>query len=162
MINKTVLLRTLYGREIGLPANKVSFRPSAYGIIVAGNQILLAKTKTTGKFFFLGGGLESHETCEDGLRREILEEAGIEVTVGELVHFKQRFFYYDPLETGWNVLMFFYVCKPSTTKIPLDIQQLPGEETIRPEWVSSTDITRETFIDELYDDFILIFNKLHK
>jgi 8-oxo-dGTP pyrophosphatase MutT (NUDIX family) len=156
-----VSLDTLFGSKISLSASEVSFRPSAYAIIVAHNNVLLAKTKSSGKFFFPGVGIESYETCEAALRREILEEAGIEVQVGELVHFKQRFFYYDPLKAGWNVLMFFYVCSPRTTEILPTIQQPQGEETETPEWVSITNVSRETFVDGLYDDFVLILKKLH-
>lgn len=40
-------------------------------------------------YVFPGGGLEENETLEEGVKREVLEEFGIEVEVKEKLYFRQ-------------------------------------------------------------------------
>lgn len=58
-------------------------RKGAYLIPVKDNKIAVVKTPKG--LFFLGGGLENGETDEACIRRECLEEAGVEVTIGEKI-----------------------------------------------------------------------------
>lgn len=59
---------------------------SVAGVILddAGSQVLLVKRRDNGRWEPPGGVLELDETIEDGLRREIREETGVEVEVGPL------------------------------------------------------------------------------
>lgn len=58
-------------------------RKGAYLIPVKDDKIAVAKTPKG--LFFLGGGLENGETDKACIRRECLEEAGVEVTIGEKI-----------------------------------------------------------------------------
>lgn len=58
-------------------------RKGAYLIPVKDNKIAVVKTPKG--LFFLGGGLENSETDKACIRRECLEEAGVEVTIGEKI-----------------------------------------------------------------------------
>lgn len=58
-------------------------RKGAYLIPVKDNKIAVVKTPKG--LFFLGGGIENGETDEACIRRECLEEAGVEVTIGEKI-----------------------------------------------------------------------------
>lgn len=68
-------------------------RPGAYGWIVRDGQILLTywsgKDLSTGgdlgAWTLPGGGMEFGEQCEDTIRREVTEETGYEVAVGQLI-----------------------------------------------------------------------------
>jgi 8-oxo-dGTP diphosphatase len=59
----------------------------AAALLVNDNKILIAQRKSTdklaGKWEFPGGKLEPGETLEECLKREMHEEFGIEVEVGE-------------------------------------------------------------------------------
>ena len=56
-------------------------RKGAYLIPVKDDKIAVVKTPKG--LFFLGGGLENGETDKACIRRECLEESGVEVTIGE-------------------------------------------------------------------------------
>lgn len=58
-------------------------RKGAYLIPVKDNKIAVVKTPKG--LFFLGGGLENGETDKACIRRECLEEAGVEVTIVEKI-----------------------------------------------------------------------------
>lgn len=58
-------------------------RKGAYLIPVKDNKIAVIKTPKG--LFFLGGGIENGETDEACIRRECLEESGVEVTIGEKI-----------------------------------------------------------------------------
>ncbi len=64
-------------------------RKGAYLIPVKDNKIAVVKTPKG--LFFLGGGLENGETDEACIRRECLEESGVEVTIGEKIGSAETF-----------------------------------------------------------------------
>lgn len=64
-------------------------RPAAYGLIFDDQRLLLCRIAksvvgSAGKWTLPGGGLEFGERPEDGLVREVFEETGLHVTVGQL------------------------------------------------------------------------------
>ncbi|MGB4967065.1 MAG: NUDIX hydrolase [Candidatus Saccharimonadales bacterium] len=56
------------------------YRVSVKGIVVDQDGRVLLSKESDGSWEMLGGGLEHGEDAKDGLRREILEETGLEVT----------------------------------------------------------------------------------
>ena len=61
----------------------------AYGIIVKNNNIILIKKARggyTGKLDLPGGGIEHTEVPEETLKREIMEEVGINITKCKLIN----------------------------------------------------------------------------
>ncbi|MBS1959751.1 MAG: NUDIX domain-containing protein [Bdellovibrionales bacterium] len=76
-------------------------RTSAYAILIAENQILLsrlARGLRKGKWSLVGGGIEAGETPLQALRRELMEEAGITLSVEPvyLRDFTNRYDYLSP------------------------------------------------------------------
>ena len=57
----------------------VGKRPSARAIIIKDNKIAMVYSKKYNYYQFPGGGIESNETKEDALIREVKEEVGLEV-----------------------------------------------------------------------------------
>ena len=55
---------TLYGKKMALPAERLTFRPSAYAIIRHEEPVLMLKMRSTGKLF-LPGGSEVDERLEE-------------------------------------------------------------------------------------------------
>ena len=102
-----VSCRRWFGGEILVPKERLFHRPSAYGIVRHEDKILMLTTWQNGRFCLPGGGIEPWETNVQALQRELMEEAGIQVEVGSLVHFQEDFFYYDPAEDAWHGLCCF-------------------------------------------------------
>ena len=60
-------------------------RVSGHGIIIKDNMIVLNEFGNGEYFNIPGGGVEPGETVKDAVVREIFEETGLNVTVGDLM-----------------------------------------------------------------------------
>lgn len=60
-------------------------RPGAYGLLTREGGADLAIVRVSGGCFLPGGGVESGESFEDALRREVIEECGAEIRIGAIV-----------------------------------------------------------------------------
>src|SRR5215471_15734750 len=80
----------------------------AAGIVIEGGRVLLTQRKKgahlAGMWEFPGGKVEPGEDPKEALRRELVEELGIDVTVGDIVDV--TFHRYDEAEKA--VLLLFY------------------------------------------------------
>ncbi len=133
---------SLYGEKVMVPVSKLTLRPAAYGFVVNDGKLLVVQMKHTGKFWFPGGGLDKGETLEECVKREVWEETGIQVDVGELLHFKEIFFYYDPTDEAFQNFSFFYLCRPQSLETT-DMHNMADEETANAQWKDMDDFTDE-------------------
>lgn len=67
------------------PVDLAIYRVSVCAIIFAGDRVLLAHRRDIDWWNLPGGGMEAGETVEQAVRREVLEETGLEVEVERLV-----------------------------------------------------------------------------
>lgn len=133
--------RTLYGGTRLVPVDDLIIRPSVYAIVLHDGKVLLLKSPESGKWMQPGGGIDKGETVEEALQREMLEESGITVAMGEFAHFLADFFYYDPLDLAMQGYLFFYYCTPHSLDLnPHD----SGNEGI-PAWVTIDDLSADDF-----------------
>ncbi|MCK4891671.1 MAG: NUDIX hydrolase [Candidatus Pacebacteria bacterium] len=133
--------RTLFGKKKLISKEKLQFRPAAYAVIINFGKVLLLDTRSTGKLFLPGGGVELGESIEKALRREVKEEIGIKI---EIVKFKESFFYYDPLGEAYQNLSFFFLCKPKTFDL-LNNNKIEDGEAFNPQWINIKDLKEEIF-----------------
>ena len=71
---------------------KIILRNAARAIIMNENKILMVRLGKTKEYKFPGGGIEENETVEEALKREVLEEAGYNVTkIGERIGIMTEF-----------------------------------------------------------------------
>lgn len=70
-----------YSKTHSNPPEKV--RVSSRGLIIDGDKILLSHELNTGVYMSPGGGLEDGESLEECCARELREETGYDVRVGE-------------------------------------------------------------------------------
>ncbi len=138
---------TLDGSIRLVPASQLILRPAAYALLFWGRKILLLRMKHTGKYHPPGGGVQVDERIEDALKRETREETGLEIEVGELVHFHELFFYYDPSGRAYHGLHFYYRCFSKSSCLIGDDQVHDGS-TGQPRWIEVEDLSGEQFQSE--------------
>jgi 8-oxo-dGTP pyrophosphatase MutT (NUDIX family) len=138
-----VRCQSFFGNWLDVPIEKLSFRSSVYAVMVLEGKVLLLTNHNNGLFTFPGGGVDLGETLENALRRELIEETGLEVEIGGLLHVAEQFFYYDPLDKAFQAYMFYYSCRPTTTQIAP--HQVEFDESEFPRWVDLAALNREQF-----------------
>jgi 8-oxo-dGTP diphosphatase len=87
------------------------FRPGVYGLIFneSKNKIAIIET-ADGMYFLPGGGLENDETHEECIRRESMEEIGIELQLEKYIGIAQRYFYSSNDQKYYLSEGHFYLC----------------------------------------------------
>lgn len=83
-------------------------RNSAKAIVIHEEKLLVTKLKDQDDIYYLlpGGGQEPGEILPETVKRECLEETGIEVEVGELILLREYF-----LDKGVHGVEFMFSCK---------------------------------------------------
>src|SRR3954469_13500777 len=88
--NRFVTCRNVItGETVEISADQLTFRPSAYGVLIKDGCILLNGFHQG--WLLPGGGIEKGESLTEGLVREMREETGLTVAVGRLLNFQQSF-----------------------------------------------------------------------
>jgi len=114
------------------------------GVIVKDSKILILREAATygdgtqrGRYHMPGGRLNIGENFEDGLRREIREETGLEVEIGQPIYVGE----WRPIIKGLpnQIVGIFIVCKPRTTKVKLSSEH-DDYKWIEPENAGQYDI----------------------
>ena len=78
MVFNEVYYRTDKGK-INLNEGIQVLRNAVRAVIIQGNRILLAHLEKTDEYKFPGGGQKDHETPDEALKREVLEEVGYKI-----------------------------------------------------------------------------------
>ncbi len=85
-------------------------RPIVLGIVIKNNKLLVAegydKVKKNKFYRCLGGGIEFLEKSDEALKREFLEELGINITVKEFLGITENIFTYNGKKA--HEIVFYY------------------------------------------------------
>lgn len=79
---------------------------------------------------------------EMALKREVMEECGIEIDVKEPLFFREKFFYYAPTEEAMQLYLLFFSGKPKSLALSLND---PHDESIDPQWVDIASLQTSDF-----------------
>jgi ADP-ribose pyrophosphatase YjhB (NUDIX family) len=150
------------GGKMLIPRDRFEERVFTYAFIVRGREILFVNSKTTGKKWIPGGGVDEGESLEEALRREIREEVGLDVKNLEWLHEDEVYFYYITLDRPWHGRLNFFVCELATDCAPSDEGAPADEETHQPHWVDIDEIRIEDLQPALDRIFPLIRDEIEK
>jgi len=84
------------------------------GVVIRGGRVLLVRRgqpPLLGEWSIPGGMLETGETIVDGVRRELLEETGVEVRVGELIEVFERISLDGEGKAQFHYVVLDYFCE---------------------------------------------------
>lgn len=123
------------------------FNLRVYAIIINDNdEVLLSDERRFGNAFtkFPGGGLEWGEGLTECLEREIEEELGIDVTIGDLFYVND-FFQQSAFRKDDQLLSFYYrVYTNDYSDVPVSDHSVPLiEEGERFRWIPIHDLSEE-------------------
>jgi 8-oxo-dGTP diphosphatase len=103
-------------------------------VIVEGGRALLARRASEplkGEWSVPGGMLELGEKLRDGVRREVLEETGVEVEPGEVLDVVDSIFTDVQGRTQYHYVLIDYLCRP------LSGQPTAGSDVSDVRWVTA-------------------------
>jgi ADP-ribose pyrophosphatase YjhB (NUDIX family) len=84
-------------------------------VIVEGDRVLLVRRATEplkGEWSIPGGMLELGEKLREGVRREALEETGLEIEAGEVLEVFDSIFTDADGRTQYHYVLIDYLCRP--------------------------------------------------
>lgn len=132
------------------------FTVRVYGLLLNDQQeILISDEFRFGRFFtkFPGGGVEHGEGLIEALKREFMEEMGIQIEVNALFYVND-FVQFSAFKSDEQLLSFyFWVATSEWEKIPLSAYTIPfTEETEKQRWIPLQGLSPDFFtfpIDKL-------------
>lgn len=148
--DKQVTCYDIDGQPMEFLASQLSWRPSAYGLIIEDGRVLLCrvKNKDWDGYVVPGGAVEIHETVEAAVRREVFEETNLTVEVVQLLGCYSSFFFMPYSNKPCNALMTYWLCRPVSGSPSSDnLETIEQGFMQAPEWV---DVARLPDI-RLYD-----------
>lgn len=156
MKNDTITCETIMGELIEVHREKLEFRPAGYAVVKRGDEVLLVKMKQSGKFFFPGGAVDVGEPMEEAVRREIREEAGVEVKELEFLMMKETFFAYG--DRAYHALNFVYIAEVASGEelVCTDLE----DEAHEPQWVKVSKLTPEVMQSFGWEVIVKFFSKI--
>lgn len=130
------------------------FNVRVYGVLVNDNRVLVSDEFIRGAYItkFPGGGLEFGEGTRDCLRREFMEETGMEVTIGE--HLYTTDFYqqsaFNPAHQIISIYYRVYAVHPITLVTKENVFDFEPHQVADPK--GECEVFRWVPLDQLSED----------
>ncbi|MBS4174402.1 NUDIX domain-containing protein [Bacillus sp. FJAT-49736] len=86
-------------------------RKGCYGVIFYENKSKVGIVNIKGRYFLPGGGIEGKESDNDCLKREVLEELGFDVRIGDFIGEAQQYYYSQYYKGYYRNIGHFYACQ---------------------------------------------------
>jgi len=149
---KKVTCHDIYGNLYEVDPEQLTFRPSVYGILIENGKILLSKQGDG--YEFPGGGVEINETVEEALKREFIEETGIEVVLDKPIHIETSFFapkHDEKLKDQyWSATLIYFLVKKVGGKLSIDnLEESEKSYVNLPEWIDLGKVKKLKFYNSV-------------
>lgn len=132
--------RDANNQPVEYDGSPIDWRISCYAVVIRDQEILVMQDKNNYLYTVPGGGIELNEPLLNGLVREVAEEIGAAVKVGELITLKEDWFYHAQEKRFYHAVLNFYeaellgqVGQPTDAKVTfadfIPLSQLTPENT---------------------------------
>lgn len=129
----TTICTDLQGNTHEVPTQDLRLRVGVYGVIIKDDFVLLSRQWDG--YDFPGGGVKQGERMRDALVREVKEETGFDVAVGELVACGDLF-YYTSDEIASQSYQIYFLCTITGGEVSIDrLSESEKEYVGMPEWL---------------------------
>jgi 8-oxo-dGTP diphosphatase len=111
---------------------------SVAGVVMAGDKVLLVKrgrAPAKGIWSIPGGAVEVGESLEEALKRELMEETGLQVRVGPLVEVVERVLPDDQGKVEYHYVILDYLCFADPE------EPRAGSDAAAARWVAFVDLS---------------------
>jgi 8-oxo-dGTP diphosphatase len=111
--------------------------PGVGALIIDHDRILLVERghePLKGYWSLPGGAVETGERMEDALRREILEETGLEVAVDHLLEVLERITPGEDGKAEYHYILIDYICHPTGGSL------CASDDAARAEWFTEDEV----------------------
>jgi len=162
-MEKKIVCHDVWGKKTEVDSSQLIFRPSVYGILIENDKILLSGEWDG--YDIPGGGSKVHETLEESLKREFLEETGLEIEVGDVVHCETFFFHPSHSEKHknehWNAPVFYFLVRRVGGEISVNnFSEEEKDYKNLAEWVDLEKIKETKFYNSI--DSVEVIKKAEK
>jgi 8-oxo-dGTP pyrophosphatase MutT (NUDIX family) len=108
--------------DCGFTVNEGWFRYRSAAIIIENGCVLMAKNDRDSYYYSVGGGVHLHESAEDAVLREVLEETGVIYEIDRLVFVHENFFLgtSENKDLPCHEIALYYLMKPRGTQEVFD------------------------------------------
>jgi ADP-ribose pyrophosphatase YjhB (NUDIX family) len=129
----------------------MEIRSCVLGLIIKNNKVLLiqeSKSECRGQWFFPAGRIENNENILDALKREVKEEANVEISIEGL-------FYFDECDQSnkygnYRRYRFVFICN-SDSIIEKDVED---EHSIQSKWIDIDEIDKYDFRSKIVPELL--------
>jgi 8-oxo-dGTP diphosphatase len=134
-----------------------TIRTAARAVIIDDGKLLAIKMRDQRGIYYIlpGGGQKPGETLADTLRRECLEEVGLDVEIGQLIYVREyigRNHRFSERHVGFHQLEHVFLCRVADP-----LAAAPGHETdnhqIGVSWLSLDNLAAIRFYPECIKEF---------
>ena len=104
--------------DCGFTKRNKWFRYRAAAIIIENGHVLFAGNERESYYYSIGGGVHIGESAEEAVKREVLEETGVEYEVERLAFIHENFFEGDGTLEGraCHEIALYFLMKPRGTQ----------------------------------------------
>ncbi len=131
------------------------------GLIVRPDgKILLVKSHKWDNYFSVPGGhIEFGEKAEDAIKREVLEETGLDVEVVGLLMVQQAINPEGYYKKNVHYIFLDYLCKAKTTNVNLDNKELQDYLWVDPK--DALNLNLEPYTRRLLEKYVNEYSTFH-
>lgn len=130
-------------------------------IILNGDKLLMATNSDVDYLYSIGGRIKFGESAEKAIKREVLEELGVELEIDRLGIVHENFFY-RKIEKEQKLIYevsFYFFMKNSKNNIDFKMENIENGRRESYEWVDSSE-KRKMYPCFLYEQAIMPKNEI--